>query len=115
MNKIRLIVNLFLLLMLVAAGCGKESEKAGQPAGLTVDDTIIAQAEMLYEGNCMACHGVELEGTAGPSLLAIGEHRSTKQIAKQILQGSSRMPGFQSRLTEEEIQMLALWLASRKE
>jgi cytochrome c551 len=73
-----------------------------------------AQAEVLYKSSCVSCHGVELEGKSGPSLQQVGTRKTKEQIMTQINKGSSKMPGFENRLDQASVELLAVWLADKK-
>ena len=56
-------------------------------AGGTVD---AAAAEEKYKTSCLACHGVDLSGGAGPSLKQVGSKYSQEQIAGIIINGKEQ-------------------------
>jgi cytochrome c551 len=74
------------------------------------------QVQSLYKQSCLSCHGNTLEGKVGPktNLQQVGKRMSKEQITKQIASGGNGMPGFGSKLTAEEIQALAEWLATQQ-
>lgn len=50
----------------------------------------------LYKNNCATCHGADRRGAPPtfPSLVDIGQRRSSEDIASIIREGTGRMPGF---------------------
>ncbi len=60
------------------------------------ETSVLSPGNALYAKNCSVCHGVEREGNADivPSLIGIGERRSTSEIDNLISQGNGRMPPF---------------------
>ncbi|MBD2870217.1 c-type cytochrome [Paenibacillus arenilitoris] len=94
-----------------------EKEEVAQDSHpIVVPDTPvdIASAESIYKSNCMACHGDEFQGAMGPALKQVGAEMSKERIYKQIVNGGGGMPGYEGRLTEEEIVNLTNWLGSFK-
>lgn len=73
-----------------------------------------ANVEAIYRQSCLSCHGTDLKGGMGPNLQKIGGKLSEEQIKGIIEKGQGRMPGFASRLKDEQIQELTTWLASKK-
>ncbi|MBN2982050.1 MULTISPECIES: c-type cytochrome [Cohnella] len=99
-------------LAVILAACGKGGSTAA-PSGSPVEgpeETLI-----LYRDNCVSCHGADLAGKMGdPSdLRNVGDRLTREQIREQIVQGGDLMPAFGGRLTDEEIDALAAWLANR--
>lgn len=111
MNINRLLLYLSLLMLAVLSGCSADARGHPSAADLAA---ISEQAETLYQANCLPCHGVNLDGGVGPALNEIGKKQSAKQMTAQILHGGRRMPGFQSRLTEDEVQILVQWLKAQQ-
>ncbi|WP_138416995.1 menaquinol-cytochrome c reductase cytochrome b/c subunit [Aquibacillus sediminis] len=66
-----------------------------------------------YENSCLSCHGGELEGTAGPSL--IGIDYSAEEIEEIAIDGIGDMPPGQFDGTDEELQQLAEFIVSVNE
>jgi len=87
------------------AGCGSNSTEGTKAA----DGPL--EAQVIYKQNCLSCHGGDLEGRVGPSLLAIGEKYEPDQLRDIIMNGQGGMPAFKKRLNEEEVAVLAEWLA----
>ncbi|WP_036720480.1 c-type cytochrome [Paenibacillus harenae] len=99
----------FTLLLLALAGCGGGSGKGNAldgPAGVI----------SVYKANCVNCHGSELQGRIGAvtNLQKVGARMSAEDITVQIEDGASTMPGFKDKLSAEEIEGLAEWLAGKK-
>ncbi|CDN44552.1 MULTISPECIES: cytochrome c [Paenibacillus] len=73
-----------------------------------------AAAATIYKSSCLPCHGGNLQGGMGPSLKTIGSSWSKEQLFRQISQGGGGMPGFKSKLEENDIVNLTLWLSEQK-
>ncbi|MGO4500242.1 cytochrome c [Paenibacillus sp. 2RAB27] len=107
-------------LMLVLAACGsstkvEHTEHEGSTSTSSPSASVSASnAETLYKGNCMSCHGGELQGKIGPSLVKVGGKLSEEQLDAKIQNGGGGMPGFKSKLKEPDVQALAEWLAAKK-
>lgn len=76
------------------------------------------QAIALYQNACVTCHGANLQGGIGPNLQHVGSQLSLAQIVTQINNGGGAMPGYgpknQAILTNQQIDELATWLATKK-
>ncbi|XEC93919.1 cytochrome c [Paenibacillus tarimensis] len=70
----------------------------------------------VFRGQCIQCHGADLKGRAGKqsNLLHVGSRMNADQIRLVIEQGGTIMPPFAEKLTEQEIEELAAWLAEKK-
>ncbi|MBE1443046.1 c-type cytochrome [Paenibacillus sp. OAS669] len=73
-------------------------------------------AESLVKQNCIACHGDTLDGKGSEkkNLQKIGSKMNQEQLVNQITNGGGGMPGFKSKLKEEEITAIAAWLEAKK-
>lgn len=89
------------LAILVLAGCSSNTTA-------TKDS---ADGESLYMGKCAACHGENLKGRVGPSLLNLSSKYSEDQVLKIINDGTKNMPGHL--LTEEESNVVTKWLMKK--
>ncbi|KRF42927.1 c-type cytochrome [Paenibacillus sp. Soil787] len=80
----------------------------------TPSTTAVLEAATIFKQNCIACHGVELEGRMiGPNLQKVGARLSKEKIINQITNGNT-MPPFKDKLNKQEIETLANWLAAKK-
>ncbi|TDF92774.1 c-type cytochrome [Paenibacillus piri] len=100
-------------------GCGGSPGDAGgnaggkkQAAARTQNDG--SDPDVIYKSSCIACHGANLEGKAGPSLTKIGAKLGKEQIAAKIQKGGGGMPSYKDKLKDEEIQLLSDWLSAKK-
>ncbi|MGO4108204.1 c-type cytochrome [Paenibacillus sp. YAF4_2] len=68
----------------------------------------------VYRANCVSCHGSDLQGRMGAqtNLQQVGARMTKPQIVEQIKHGGRSMPP-QNRLTDEQIEGLAEWLAGK--
>ena len=77
-------------------------------------------AALTYAESCVVCHRISGEGgTLGPDLTHVGVRRDAAGIKAVIedapeMYGETEMPAFRDRLTPEQIDALASYLASRK-
>ncbi len=90
---------LVLLVAVLIAGCSDRLEGT--------------HGEELYRVACAQCHGADLTGGLGPPIGA-GSNAdiglSDEQVASVIEVGPGAMPGFDRRLTEEQIESLVKYL-----
>ncbi|MCR8632563.1 cytochrome c [Paenibacillus sp. N5-1-1-5] len=75
---------------------------------------MAAKAEPLFKDNCMACHGDQLQGGAGPNISKVGERRTKEELIAKIQNGGKVMPSFKDAIKPEEVEALAAWLATKK-
>ncbi len=97
----------FIVLTAVAGCSGSSSKSLEGPA-----DTVA----IFEKNNCISCHGTALQGRMGEAtnLQKVGARMTKEQIAAQIRDGGGGMPAFGSRLSADEIDKLATWLAAKK-
>lgn len=108
-NKYRLLL-LILVLTFILAACG------GNSSGSSYLNKAPADTAKLYKANCISCHGTELQGRVGPStnLQQVGARMTQEEIVTRIEEGKGSMKPFKDKLTDEQINKLAEWLASNK-
>ena len=58
---------------------------------LTKND--IDRVQSLYGSSCIACHGPNMEGGAGPSLKNLGHHMFYEEFRNTVINGKGVMPG----------------------
>ncbi len=94
---------LVLLVAVLIAGCSDRLEGK--------------HGEELYRVGCAQCHGADLTGGLGPPIDA-GSNAdiglSDEQVVNVIRVGPGAMPGFDRRLTEEQIESLVVYLRVRQ-
>lgn len=75
-------------------------------AAAVVSEKYQLNVKKLFATKCSWCHqGYGMKQADGPKLA--GTQRSIEQLAKQIIEGKSPMPGFRNQLSEKEVQALA--------
>lgn len=83
----------------------------GVPTGGGLDSGAGAA---LYQQKCTACHGAGGAGKASLGTRALGsaavQKQSNAELTKTIAQGKGKMPGYKSRLTEEQIRQLVRYI-----
>lgn len=111
-----------LSLSLALAGCGTTGGKVSGSKTVTtvVDenstDPAVAKAVTLYKDNCLVCHGAQLEGKMGSKtdMKTVGSKLTKEEIHNKIVKGGNGMIGYKGRLSDEEINTLTDWLATKK-
>jgi mono/diheme cytochrome c family protein len=122
----RLLAAVLAALVLALAGCGGDDdgdEEAGQTGTTTAQtDTETGQtgtgaeesagAAVWASTGCGVCHTLEAAGstgTTGPNLDEVKP--SQEEVAEQVREGGGGMPSFEDRLSAEEIQAVAQYVA----
>ena len=88
-------------------------------AAVTLDQDAVV-AKDIFDTVCFACHKLDHEGgTVGPDLTHVGRHRDDETLRAIIADplaayDESVMPPFEDKLTADQINALARYLASRK-
>jgi len=91
------------------------AEIAPSPSAAVSDMPLDADAALVvFKANCVACHGVNLEGGVGPNLTKIGGTMTQVQIETQINNGGGVMPGFKTTIKPADVANLAKWLETKK-
>jgi cytochrome c551 len=108
-----LFLSLSFVFMLTA--CGTESgSPVSSPSPTQNASERAEQAHTLYNNFCISCHGGNLTEVKGPNLEKVGERLSEEQIFQQIQKGGNGMPGFKVSIKEQDLRILAEWLATKK-
>ncbi|MDN3546996.1 PQQ-binding-like beta-propeller repeat protein [Mucilaginibacter aquaedulcis] len=78
----------------------------------TGDQSLKGIGQMIYNKNCLACHGPELKGngTSYPSLVNIGKKYKEDQVSQIIANGRNMMPSFKQIAPADKKALLAFLL-----
>ncbi|BFT75487.1 MULTISPECIES: cytochrome c [Paenibacillus] len=108
--KIKLLLMSTIILSMGLTACGNGNKQPNNA------QTTPAQADphKVYQNFCISCHGNQLQGGEGPNIQKVGERLTEDEIIKRIQKGGGGMPPFQVALKEEELKVLAAWLAGLK-
>lgn len=108
-----------------AAEAEHEKQVESNPGEKPENTKVIAQDEegyRIYQKNaCIKCHGDQLQGLNGPSLLGIGnrmkgeQKMTSEEIIRIIDEGRGAMPAGMFQGSEEEKKILADWLMKQKQ
>ncbi|MEZ2334367.1 PQQ-binding-like beta-propeller repeat protein [Mucilaginibacter sp. RCC_168] len=76
------------------------------------DHSLKGMGQMIYNKNCIACHGPELKGNGSsyPSLVNIGKKYKEEQISQIIANGRNMMPSFKQIPPADKKALLAFLL-----
>ena len=78
-------------------------------AAAAVGEKYQVNIKKLFATKCSWCHqGYGMKQADGPKLA--GTQKTIEQLAKQIIEGKSPMPGFRNQLSENEVQALAEYI-----
>lgn len=79
-------------------------------------DAFVQASELFVKSKCISCHGAELQGRVGEAtnLQKVGARRSIEEIKTKIASGGNGMPSYASKLDDEQITLLAEWLATKR-
>jgi len=88
--------------------------------GIKPKNTVVVGKEeegyAIYKRNaCVKCHGAQLEGINGPTLLGVGNRRSFEKIKSFIDNGKGNMPPGMFYGSEKEKEILIKWLLKQKQ
>lgn len=114
--KKRLLLLLPLLLVALAVGaCETEVTVTAPPAAAVPPAGVLDRAPDIFtvegwlDNVCAACHGPDLAGDVGPSLVDIGNKLTVDEVEAIINNGrhGTSMPAWSGTLTGEQINLLA--------
>lgn len=94
--------SVFLFFAAFIVGCTNQ----GGAGSIELDPQVLVR-------NCIGCHGTDLAGRSGPSLLDIKATFSEEEIVDIILNGKGKMPKVVG-LNAEQAEILASWLLERE-
>ena len=96
----------------IIAGLASAPAAANDPvdvAAAAVGEKYQVNVKKLFATKCSWCHqGYGMKQADGPKLA--GTQKTVEQLAKQIIEGKSPMPGFRNQLSEKEVQALAEYI-----
>ncbi|WP_240644497.1 c-type cytochrome [Paenibacillus paeoniae] len=113
-HSIRLVKG-FAILALMAALVACGGKAGGKKESVHLKDAP-SKVAAVYQSRCLNCHGNDLQGRVGANtnLQQVGSRMSFEEIAAQIEQGKGLMPGFADSLSQNEIDGLSEWLATKQ-
>ena len=111
-----LLIALVLILVAVFVACDSEPRKTDAELGLTPQQ---AQGRRVYDQRCAECHyAYSSRGLRGPSLNGLfkkpfmksGIPANDDRVTDIILLGRAKMPAFQQKLTQQQLDDLMAYL-----
>jgi mono/diheme cytochrome c family protein len=113
------IMKLLRTIALLTAVTGTIVYETGRMPILAASDTpaseaTIAAGAKVFQANCIMCHGAKMDGHPPmfPSLAGKGRQLNTQQLTDLIHKDKGNMPGFATRLSEDDIAALLAYLAN---
>jgi quinoprotein glucose dehydrogenase len=86
--------------------------RPGEPAGASGAGSFAGMS--VFQGNCQACHGAQLEGVgAAPELLGVASRLSDDQIREVISNGRNQMPAFHQLSADDVNALVSLFHAAQ--
>jgi mono/diheme cytochrome c family protein len=110
------LVVLILISLAALAGCDAEPRKSDAELGLTPQQ---AQGRRVYDARCAECHyayskhdlrGPSMHGLFQKQFMSSGIPANDDRVTDIILLGRSKMPGFQQKITPQQLQDLMAYL-----
>jgi len=88
------------------------AESNARTAGILELEGDAARGSTIFENNCLACHGADLQGTDnGPDILHAGtDHDDTQNMDVILNGGLFGMPSFEDQLDDQEAADLLSYL-----
>jgi len=116
-QAIRCILSVLILVGIVASfGCESEPRKTDVELGLTPQQ---AMGRRVYDARCAECHyayssrnlrGPSLHGLFKKQYMSSGIPANDERVTDIILLGRAKMPGFQQKLTQQQLNDLLAYL-----
>ena len=116
LGKTSLVAAGALILLTLFTACSAEPHKTDAELGLNLQQ---AHGRRVYEARCAECHfayigrdlrGPSLEGLFKKQFMKNGMPANDDRIADIILLGRAKMPGFQQKLTQQQLDDLMAYL-----
>ncbi|GIO27567.1 cytochrome c550 [Ornithinibacillus bavariensis] len=111
------IIGILAVIIISAVGIGQRDQIAsgGEEQEQTDGAPMEDPEEILNAASCLACHGQDLSGAAGPALNKIGAELSLDEIQDIITNGTDGgMPAQKGKLSDDEISIIAKYLSEKK-
>lgn len=83
--------------------------KKVEPAKIDLSENEIKSVKLFYRSTCQTCHGEDMVGGVGPSLVNIGQHMFYDEFKNIVTTGRGQMPGF-VHVDEETLRALYRYL-----
>lgn len=83
-------------------------EKVGPPK-IDLSENDIKRVKSLYSSTCQTCHGENMQGGLGPSIVGVGQRVFWSEFRSTVVNGRGPMPGF-VHVDEETLKALYLYL-----
>ncbi|MBV7504301.1 cytochrome c [Bacillus sp. sid0103] len=90
---------IFALILLLLTGCSSGKSSTAM------------DGESLYKESCAACHGENLQGAVGPTIVNMKSKYSEAEVLKIVNEGTKKMPG--NLLDEEKSEIVTKWLMEK--
>jgi mono/diheme cytochrome c family protein len=107
---------LILVTLFVLAGCEAEPRKSDAELGLTPQQAL---GRRVYDARCAECHyayssrnlrGPSMHGLFKKQFMSSGIPANDDRVTDIILLGRAKMPGFQQKLTQQQLDDLLAYL-----
>lgn len=97
-----------------AAGCGDGNDSStGGAAPTTPQIQASTGKEIFVKAGCVSCHTLADAGGAGNIGPNLDEEKPPRdEVVEKVTEGDGRMPSFKNRLTAEQIDTVADYIAS---
>ena len=111
-----LILALVVNILLIAVGCDSEPRKSDAELGLTPQQAI---GRRVYDARCAECHyayskrelrGPSMHGLFQKQYMSSGIPANDERVIDIILMGRAKMPGFQNKLSVNQVADLVAYL-----
>jgi quinoprotein glucose dehydrogenase len=80
-----------------------------EPPKINLSDNELKRVKTMYATTCKTCHGVDMSGGVGPSLINVGQHLIYDEFRSTVINGRGQMPGF-VHVDEETLKALYRYL-----
>lgn len=106
------ILGLGLMFTLSFVGLNNMDEVANGEEETPQTETAAASPEEIYQQQCLACHGADFNGGAGPKLLGVGDRLSSEEIQDILKNGKGIMQG--GLVPNDKLDEFTAWLMEVK-